>query len=322
MPTPSPYVKWLRSHVGHQKVFLVRACGIILDDQGHILLRRSSAFGWWGLPGNLLEPEEQLSECLIRGLRHKVGLTVEPTRLVGLYTSPDYDLTYPNGDQVQQFIACFACRVSSSAPYADETNARNLGYFSPTALPDVPLWYRAMIDDHTANAATASFQRGSPGSPTSQEHIIKLRQYVGQERLVMVGGAGLIRDEADRILLIRRSDDGTWALPAGSMELGERLDQSVAREVGEETGLVVRTERLVGVYAGGATFEHIYPNGDQTAIVTTLFDCQVVGGTLGADNKESLEVRFFPPDHLPPVTELHSIRIRDGLIGQEAAFFQ
>lgn len=74
------------------------------------------------------------------------------------------------------------------------------------------------------------------------------------------------------ILLIRRSDDGRWALPAGSMELGGRLDQSVAREVSEETGLVVQTERLVGVYAGGATFGHTYANGDQAGIITTLFD--------------------------------------------------
>ena len=132
----------------------------------------------------------------------------------------------------------------------------------------------------------------------------------------------MVRDDADRILLIRRSDDGMWALPAGSMELGERLDRAVAREVNEETGLVVHTRRLVGVYTGGPAFQHTYPNGDQTVFVTTLFDCQVMGGALRADNKESLEVRFFPSDRLPPLAEAHRIRIRDGLIGQEAAFFQ
>jgi 8-oxo-dGTP diphosphatase len=322
MSTTSSYVKWLRSRIGHQKIFLVRACGLVLDDRGHVLLRRSLDFDWWELPGSLLEPGERLSACLIRGLRCEAGLTVEPTRLIGLYTSPDFDLTYPNGDQVQQFIACFACRVNGGMPHTGEADARDLAYFAPTALPDVPSWYRAMIEDNTVGAPTASFRRGSPGRPTSHEHVIKLRQYVGQERLVMVGGGGLVRDDAGRILLIRRSDDGNWALPAGSMELGERLDQAVAREVGEETGLVVRAERLAGVYTGGSTYKYTYPNGDQTMIVTTLFDCQVVGGTLGADNKESLEVRFFPPDRLPPLLEIHSIRIRDGLLGQEAAFFQ
>ncbi len=49
----------------------------------------------------------------------------------------------------------------------------------------------------------------------------------------MVGGAGLVRDEAGQIILIRRSDDGEWCPPAGAMELGERIDRAVEREVSE-----------------------------------------------------------------------------------------
>ena len=334
MSKSSNYVQWLRSRVGHQKVFYVRACGVVRDGEGRVLLQRPPDFDRWGLPGGSLEPEERLSACLARGMRRKTGLEVEPTRLVGLYTSPDFDVTYPNGDQVQQFIACFACQVTGGTPLifrnghsdgtllADQVAARNLAYFSPDALPDTPAWYRAMIEDYVADAPAASFRRGSPGSPMSKEHIIQLRQYVGREQLLMVGGGGLVRDEAGRILLIRRGDDGKWGLPAGSMELGERLDRAVAREVGEETGLVVRTERLIGVYTGGPTFTHTYPNGDQIALVTTLFDCRVVGGRLRADNAESLEVRFFPPDELPPLAQLYTIRIRHSLAGREAAFFQ
>jgi len=310
------YVTWLRSRIGHQKTFLVRACGIVADGQGQLLLQRQPDFGWWGLPDSLLEPGERLSACLVRGLRHKTGLVVEPTRLVGLYTSPDFDLTYPNGDQVQQFSACFVCRVTGGQWPPDAA------CFSPTALPDLPAWDRAMIEDYVTNMSAASFRRGNSGSPTSHEHILHLRRYVGHERLIMVGGAGLVRDEAGRVLLIRRSDDGQWSLPAGAMELGERVDRAVEREVGEETGLVVRAKRMVGIYAGGAEFSHTYPNGDQTALVTTLFDCHVVGGALCADNDEALEVSFFPLDHLPPLPERHRIRVRDYLAKREAAFFQ
>ncbi len=49
MPTTPDYVTWLRSHVGHQKIILVRACGIVADGQGRVLLRRHPDFGWWGL---------------------------------------------------------------------------------------------------------------------------------------------------------------------------------------------------------------------------------------------------------------------------------
>ena len=345
MPITSDYLKWLRSRVGHQKVILVRACGIVsdgADGQGRVLLQRYPEFGWWELPGGLLEPGERLSDCLVRGLRQETGLVVEPARLVGLYTSPDFNLTYPNGDQAQQFIACFACRVSggtlrpvvatSVAHFGPTTTevvttsdpsprGGSLALFSPTALPDVPVWTRAMIEDYLTNGLAASFRRGSPGSPVSHEHILQLRRYVGHERLIMVGGAGLVRDETGRVLLIRRSDDGEWCPPAGSMELGERVDRAIEREVGEETGLVVKAKQLVGIYAGGPVFGHVYPNGDQVEVVGTCFDCQVVGGTLCADNEEALEVRFFSPDHLPPLPERHLIRIRDGLAGQEAAFF-
>jgi len=323
MSMTSDYVRWLRSHVGHRKIVLVRACGIVTNGQGQVLLQRYPDFGWWGLPGSLPKLGERLSACLVRGLRQKTGLAVEPARLVGLYTSPDFDLTYPNGDQAQQFIACFTCRVSDGMLHSDEDKTRNLSYFSPTTLPDVPAWCRAMIEDHTANVPAASFQRGSPGNgPASREHILQLRRFVGHEPLIMVGGAGLVRDEAGRILLIRRSDDGEWAPPAGAMELGERIDRAVEREVGEETGLVVRAKRLVGIYAGRPEFSHTYPNGDQTELFTTLFDCQIVGGALCADNDEALEACFFPPDRLPPLPACHRIRIRDGLAGQEAAFFR
>ena len=343
MPTPFNYVTWLRSCVGHQKIFLVRACGIVTDEEGQVLLQRHPDLGWWELPGGPLEPGERLSACLVRGMRRETGLVIEPARLVGLYTSADFDLTYPNGDQVQQFIACFVCRVTGGtlrpvvatlvAPFSPTTTkvvttsdpsprGGALACFSPTALPDLPAWDRAMIEDYAANTPAASFRRGSPGSPVSHEHVLQLRRYVGRERLMMVGGAGLVRDEAGQILFIRRSDDGMWALPAGAMELGERVDRAVEREVGEETGLVVRAERLIGVYAGGPVFRHTYPNGDQTVLVSTFFDCRVMGGALCADNDEALEVRFFPPDRLPPLLELYSIRIHDGLAGREAACFR
>jgi 8-oxo-dGTP diphosphatase len=316
------YVRWLRAHVGHRKVILARACGIVADDQGRVLLQRDPDFGWWGLPGGLLEPGERLSECLVRRLRQEVGLAVVPARLVGLYTSPDFDLTYPNGDQVQQCIACFAC-AGDGVLRPDGDRTRDLAYFSPTTLPRMPAWYRAMVEDYTANAPAASFRRGSPGSGlASREHILQLRQYVGHGRLIMIGGAGLVRDDGGRILLVRRSDDGEWSLPAGAMELGERVDRAVEREVGEETGLVVRAEWLVGLYAGGPEFSHTYPNGDRVEIVTALFDCRVVGGAPRADGRETQEVCFFPPDRLPPLPARHRVRVRHGLTGRGAAFFQ
>jgi len=75
------------------------------------------------------------------------------------------------------------------------------------------------------------------------------------------GVAALIRDDEGCFLLQRRSDDGSWSLPAGAVDPGERPARAVVREVWEETGLEVVPVALAGVFSGPG-FLHTYPNGD------------------------------------------------------------
>ena len=77
----------------------------------------------------------------------------------------------------------------------------------------------------------------------------------------VVGVGGVIIDES-RALLIRRGSEplrGEWSIPGGTLELGETLAEGVARELLEETGLVVRVlgqievfERIYTEKSGGA----------------------------------------------------------------------
>lgn len=62
-------------------------------------------------------------------------------------------------------------------------------------------------------------------------------------RIVVTGGA-IIRDHAGRILLQQRSDYGDWGLPGGGMEPGESIEETMIREVKEETGLDVSSYEL------------------------------------------------------------------------------
>jgi ADP-ribose pyrophosphatase YjhB (NUDIX family) len=50
------------------------------------------------------------------------------------------------------------------------------------------------------------------------------------------------------VLLIRRSDNGNWALPGGAMDLGESLRQAAIRETAEETGIASEITGLSGIY--------------------------------------------------------------------------
>jgi ADP-ribose pyrophosphatase YjhB (NUDIX family) len=82
----------------------------------------------------------------------------------------------------------------------------------------------------------------------------------------------IIRDDSGRVLLVRRANEpgrGLWSLPGGRVEPGETEEAAVAREVLEETGLVVS----VGALAGRITIGR-YAIAD--------YACTVTGGTLAA----------------------------------------
>jgi 8-oxo-dGTP diphosphatase len=64
-----------------------------------------------------------------------------------------------------------------------------------------------------------------------------------------VAAVGAVAFDADgRVLLVRRGhppDQSAWSVPGGRIEPGETVTQAVAREMAEETGLVVDVVGLV-----------------------------------------------------------------------------
>jgi len=142
----SSYIEWIRERMGHQR--FCSCCQRVRARR-----RRSCAvaapLGFWlvGLPGGALELDESLAECVVREVHEETGLEVKPTRLVGLYTSPDYDVTYPNGDEAHQVTCCFECRATDGRLQADKTETLDLAWFPLDQVPPTAPWYAAMAAD-------------------------------------------------------------------------------------------------------------------------------------------------------------------------------
>lgn len=134
--------------------------------------------------------------------------------------------------------------------------------------------------------------------------------------------AAVVFDEQNRILLHRRTDSGKWALPGGSIEVGESAHETAVREVKEETGFDVAVVRMVGVYSDPENTTITYPEGDTVHYVSILFECRVTGGAPALCD-ESSAVEWFSPRELPePFHAGHIPRVRDALARQEAAFYR
>jgi ADP-ribose pyrophosphatase YjhB (NUDIX family) len=139
---------------------------------------------------------------------------------------------------------------------------------------------------------------------------------------IRVSVNAFIVDDAGRVLLQRRSDNGNWNMPGGGLEMGESLSEALHREVLEETGLEVTILRLVGVYSDPATTSLAYPDGRVVHYVAHVLECRVIGGNLQHDH-ESLELGWFDPSQLPePFSAQHRPRIADAMQHLEAAFFR
>ncbi|MCZ7545829.1 MAG: NUDIX domain-containing protein [Anaerolineae bacterium] len=149
------YVAWIRRRVGRQRLLLVYATAVVFDDAGNVLVQRRADFDWPGLPGGVLEPDEDLAGCARREVREETGLHVRLDRLVGIYSDPAYNLAYPNGDLVQPWTVCFAGHAAGGELRADGSEITGVRFEAPgVALSRLPPHYRHMLGDALAAART------------------------------------------------------------------------------------------------------------------------------------------------------------------------
>ncbi|MCC5576486.1 NUDIX domain-containing protein [Microtetraspora sp. AC03309] len=121
----------------------------------------------------------------------------------------------------------------------------------------------------------------------------------------------VVTNDAGELLMIRRSDNGNWAVPGGAIDLGESLPQAAVRETLEETGVLCEITGLVGTYTDPRHVILYTSDGEARQEFSIMLTAHAVSGA-PTSSSESSEVRWVPRDQVAGLRMDRSMRLRIG----------
>ncbi len=121
----------------------------------------------------------------------------------------------------------------------------------------------------------------------------------------------VVTNDAGDLLMIRRSDNGNWAVPGGAIDLGESLPQAAVRETLEETGILCEITGLVGTYTDPKHVILYTSNGEARQEFSIVLTARAISGE-PTPSSESTEVRWMPRDQVKGLPMDRSMRLRIG----------
>lgn len=129
----------------------------------------------------------------------------------------------------------------------------------------------------------------------------RIRDKLGQGLILYPAAGAVIPDAEGRILLQSKNHEPGWFLPGGAIEPGEHPEEALVREVAEETGLIVRPEKIV-LMIGGERYRYQYPHGDKVEILGPIYQCSIVRETGEPLDDETKSLEYFSRENLPKLT--------------------
>ena len=126
---------------------------------------------------------------------------------------------------------------------------------------------------------------------------------------VVPAAVAVVARDDGAVLLIRRTDNGNWALPGGAIEMNESVADAAVRETLEETGVRVEVTGLLGIYSDPGHVIHFTSNDEVRREFSVVLTARPVSGE-PATSTESSEVRWVPPGDLGSYTMGRAMRKR------------
>lgn len=142
------YIQHIRSMVGQEKIIMVVAGSIVFDNENRILLQKRSDNGEWGIAGGFMELGETIQDTARREVFEETGLKLGSLELFALYSGPQYDKTFPNGDQVSMVQVVFICKDFTGELVSRNEESLSNKFFELDHLPE-PLFkdHRMIFED-------------------------------------------------------------------------------------------------------------------------------------------------------------------------------
>jgi ADP-ribose pyrophosphatase YjhB (NUDIX family) len=119
----------------------------------------------------------------------------------------------------------------------------------------------------------------------------------------------VVVNDAGDILLIRRTDNGNWAVPGGAVDLGESVAQAAVRETREESGIECEITGIVGIYSDPRHIILYTSNGEARQEFSIVLTAKPLRGH-PTPSSESSEVRWVPVAEVYGYTMDRSMRLR------------
>ena len=119
----------------------------------------------------------------------------------------------------------------------------------------------------------------------------------------------IVTDDAGWILMIRRTDNGNWAVPGGAIDLGESMVDAAVRETAEETGITCEITGLDGIYTDPRHLIHYTSNDEVRQEFSIVLTARPTGGE-PTPSSESSEVHWVEPDAVGGLQMDRSMRMR------------
>ena len=160
------YVRVMRAHIGHELLLLPSVSAIVVDDRGRLLLGQRSDTGRWAVLAGVVEAGEQPADTVVREVREEAGVDVVVERLLGVAMHP---VDYPNGDHCEYLNVTFLCRPVGGTARVGDDESLAVGWFEPTALPDMEPYSLLRVEMALRDAKEAWFAPAGSRHPALTE---------------------------------------------------------------------------------------------------------------------------------------------------------